>query len=147
MSNACTLICPEKAYGAVLDALRVPASYKVKVSGNRNGWTTAAVVFPQSKMTFTSMVQKRPGDRFSRLVLSMHNFFNPMGCPNQEMKRSVLEAIENTQMFIGVVADPEFSESEGHFAYLLSVARKLSALIFTGMAMQDADGNTLLAAE
>ena len=102
------------------------------------------IAFPTSTLTFTSMIRDKPGDRFSRLVLSMHNFFRVIATNGKEQKKRVLEGIENAEMFLGIVADPEFSDDEEHFICLFAVARKLNALVFTGEAMQDADGRKLL---
>lgn len=144
MNNACTLICPEKACDAALDALGEAILSKIEVAGNRVGWTTLKVTFPTSTLTFTSMVRIKPGDQFSKLVLSMHNFFNVIDSDDEKRKKLVLEAIANTKMFIGVVADPELSDVEGHVNCLFALARKPNALIFTGEAIQDSDGRRLL---
>jgi len=141
------MVCPEKAYDAALDALREATSFTLEVAGNRTRWTTVKVLFSRSTMTFTTMVRIKPGDRFSKLVLGMHNFFNMIDTKNEDEKKIVLKAIENTEMFIGIIADPEFIDEEGHFAYLFTVARKLNALIFTGEAMQDANGRSLLGSD
>jgi hypothetical protein len=93
------------------------------------------------------MVRQKRGDRFSRLVLSMWTFFDGIDTSNCKNKNLVLQAVENTEMFIGVVAEPEFNEDEGHFTCIFSVARKLKALVFGGEAMQDAEGRKLLGSD
>jgi hypothetical protein len=144
MSDACTLICPKKACGAALDALRGASPCKVKVSGNRNRWKTAKVLFPTSTLKFTTPVRRRRGDSFSKLVLSMYAFFDGANTKAKKKKSMVLEAIANTRMFIGVVAEPELNEGGEHLTCILAIARQLDALLFDGKAMHDAQGRRLL---
>jgi hypothetical protein len=144
MGDACTLVCGQQDYAAALNALHETTSSEIEVAGDETLWTRVQVTFPTSTLTFTSMVRDKPGDQFSRLVLGMHNFFRRIDTQGKEQKELVLAKIANSEMFIGVVAEPEFSDLEGHFTCLFALARKLNALIFTGQAMQDADGCRLL---
>ena len=77
----------------------------------------------------------------------MWSFFDAIDTKGNSKKDLVLQAVEHTEMFIGIVAEPEFNDVDGHFACIFSVARKLNALVFGGEAMQDAEGRKLLGSD
>jgi hypothetical protein len=95
-------------------------------------------------MLLTSLVQHEPGDRFSTLVLGMYNFFRTIDTDAQGNKRYVLDRVGNAELMIGVVADPECSETDPRLDCLWAVTEALDAVVFNGDAMLNLEGNRIL---
>src|SRR6516165_10373866 len=112
MASALTIVCPEKGYQNVLNAVRSRHTVQLTVEGSEETWNRLVLGFPTGTMILTSMVRHTPGDKFSKLVLSMHNFFRAVETPAVSNKNVVLSRVESAEMMIGVVAEPEFSESD-----------------------------------
>jgi hypothetical protein len=101
-------------------------------------------VLSGKRLTLSSLIQDQPGDKFSRLVLSMHNYFRSVETDAMSNKSRVLTRIENLEMMIGVVAEPEFVEDDSRFRILWRIAECMDALIFNGNAILDLHGQRIL---
>lgn len=134
MSSTVTLLCPERAYGKAVDVVR-SFNLDFDVVGARNKWERLTLCFAAGTMELTSLVRTAPGDKFSKLVLSMHNFFRTVDTDAEPNKKYVLGRVDSVQMMIGVVADPEFSETDVRLGCILKLAEQLDAVIFNGDAM------------
>jgi hypothetical protein len=143
MSSACTLICPSDDRVAALDAIETHRK-ATRISGSRSKWTSARFKSPGGTLTFNCLLRVKPGDEFSGLVLGFHNHFNQISTKAKANKQFVLDRILDAGMMIGVVGDPEFIEADGHFDTIWSASEKLDALVFTGSAMLNGKGETLL---
>jgi hypothetical protein len=95
-----------------------------------------------SELVLNSMIWERPADRFSKIMLSMHTYFDPGRGKASNHQEEILEKIANVQMFIGIVGEPELTDEccERIFA----VAEKLRAMVFTGNALLHWDGSALI---
>jgi hypothetical protein len=138
-------VCPEKGYGKVLDAVRSFQAVNVTLEGNEESWDRLVLVVPAGTIVLTSLVRHAPGDKFSKLVLSMHNFFRTIETSAESNKNFVLSRVENAKMMLGVVADPSFSEGDTRLDYLWRIAEELDAVIFNGQAMLNLEGKRIIA--
>jgi hypothetical protein len=144
MTSACTILCPAINYAKVLEAIRLTSDGEISLDGTNEKWGRITVMLPSKQVTLTSLVREMPGDKFSKLVLSMHNFFRTIETPAASNKRYVLSRIADVQMMIGVVAEPQFLEDDSRFDILWGVAEWNSALIFNGEAILDLQGRRIL---
>jgi hypothetical protein len=144
MTSACTILCPTNDFGAVLDAIQSATAWELSLEGTRDYWTRITVVYTGKQITFSGLVQVQPGDKFSRTVLSMHNYFRTVKTDVASNQGYVLRRIANVQMMIGVVADPEFSEDDSRFNILWHIAECMDALVFNGEAILDLQGQRIL---
>lgn len=142
MTQYCTIFGRNPDLEGVLRRVRETAVAPVGVVGDENRWKRLVLRGRHSTLTLNSMERTRPGDDFSKLILSTYNFFRKgRGDTNKD---AVLMAVSSCAIAVGVVAEPELDESEGHKAFVLDAARILDGVIFSGSAMLDANGAVLL---
>jgi hypothetical protein len=144
MTSACTILCPTIDYGKVLDAIQSSTVGEVSLQGTRENWTRISAVDSGREIRFSGLVQVQPGDKFSRTVLSMHNYFRTVTTDVVSNQRYVLSRIANVQMMIGVVADPKFAKEDRRFDILWRIAECMDALVFNGNAILDLQGQRIL---
>jgi hypothetical protein len=144
MTSACTILCPTIDYGKALDAMQAATLGELSLEGTRESWTRITVVHFGKQIAFSGLVQVQPGDKFSRVMLSMHNYFHTVKTDVVSNQRYVLSRIASVQMMIGVVADPEFAEDDSRWDILWRIAERMGALIFNGDAILDLQGQRIL---
>jgi hypothetical protein len=114
------------------------------LEGSEPEWQRITLHFPEGSMTLTSLIRHEPGDKFSKLVLSMHNFFQTVDTHEEANKREVLRRVETAQMMIGVVTDPELSETDARLDCLWRLAEAVDGVLFNGDAMLNLQGERIL---
>ncbi len=113
--------------------------------GNEDKWTSIKLIFNENNIVFNSLTREKPGDKFSKTILGMHNYFNRVETPLKERKRKLLQKIGNAKWLIGVVIDSS-SGSDGNIFYdlIFNIATAIDAMIFTGDSIVDCHGKLLL---
>lgn len=144
MNSAVTLVCPETAYQKVLATVHTFDS-QVSLQSNDESWDQIVLNFATGTMVLTSMIRQGSGDKFSKLILSLHNFFRTINTIAHSNKDLVLSRVANARMLIGVVAEPEFRAPDARLECLARIADELDALIFDGQAMLNAKGERIIA--
>jgi hypothetical protein len=144
MTSACTILCPTIDYGKVLDAIESATEGELSLEGIRDKWIRITIVHSGKQITFSGLVQLRPQDKFSKLVLSMYSFFNMVETDVVSNKDYVLSRIADAEMMIGVVADPEFAKEDSRLDILWRIAECMDAVIFNGDAILDLLGQRIL---
>jgi hypothetical protein len=139
---ACTLVSPSKDYLSVLQLLRSTPYDNLEVSGKEESWQSIRVELPSSELVFNSMIYERRADKFSKLVNQMHVYFDQPHCGKKNDREKTLKRILATKMLIGTVGEPELSDECCERISFL--AKKLGAMVFTGNALVEWDGSTLL---
>lgn len=144
MASKLCIVCSEAVYTDVLAAVhRLPVN-EFDFSGNEKQWKSIALTFPVGSIRLTSMTRVLPGDRFSKLILSMHNFFRAVETDAVSKKTAVLSRVALAKMLIGVVAEPEFVQDDKRLEYLWTIAEEIDARLFNGHAMLDSHGRRIL---
>ena len=147
MSDACTIYGSKVDYLAVYNIVRGMSSAPVEVTGDVHDWQKLQVSCG-STITLDSMRrQEKPEfNEFSKLILGTYAFFQHIKGPPEVIERRgrVLGAISNCQFALGVVAFPEFSETDKHFEIILAITAALDGLIFNGSGMVDQKGLLVL---
>ena len=146
MSEYCTIFGKTPDYAGVLSRVRRVSAVPVGVIGEEGHWRKLVLRGSHATLTLNSMQREKPGDDFSKLILSTHNFLSKVeaAAPTRE---AVLKAISSCAIAVGVVAEPALDERDGHMACVLDVAGILNGMIFNGSAMLDANGALLLEAK
>jgi hypothetical protein len=116
----------------------------VGVIGEAGEWEKLVLKGEKSTLTLNSMEHEKPGDQFSEVRLGLHNLFWNVKTDSLERRKTVLDAIASCVLAIGVVAEPTFEESEGHFECILDVAKIVEGVIFNGNGILDSEGRLLL---
>jgi hypothetical protein len=142
MSFACTLVSPIRGYAEALEAIRGSNLGELAIQGDLRTWKRIEIQILGGVLAFTSLVRKKPGDKFSKLTLSMHSFFRNVETDATGSKEFVLKRIADAEMFIGVVAND--LREEGSLDCIWAVAECLNAIVFSGEAMLNARGERLL---
>lgn len=143
MSDSCTILTTKIDLKAIADILR-DTKATFGIDGDFDKWDTIKLKFDQSELRFKKSVRERPGDKFSKMILGMHNYFRNVDTKASNNKEHILQNVGETKLAIGVVADPEFSEEDGHFDFIFAVAEKIDGMIFNGEAMLDPKGDMIL---
>jgi hypothetical protein len=144
MSDNCTIICADADYQAAFNSLRAVSPLPLAIEGNQDAWSRIEIRSPTSSIAFTSLVRKAPMDPFSKLNLSLSNFFRRIETPHEELRQKIVAHINNATLMIVVVAEPEFSEQDLHPEFIYSLAQTLNGMVFDGDAMHDDEGEILL---
>lgn len=144
MSSAVTLLCPKRASCKALDAIRESCNADIDLEGSEDAWERVTLRFQSGTMVLTSLVRQVPGDKFSKLVLSMHNFFRTVDTDAERNKRYVMRRVENVEMIIGVVAEPEFSETDARLDCMWKIAEQVDAIVFNGDSMLNLAGERII---
>src|SRR5262249_43453803 len=117
---------------------------RIAVHGEPQQWERIEARFAGSQLSLSSLVRREPFDKFSKLILGMHNFFARIETPSARDQEFVLRRIANAEMLIGITAQPSFRSDDGHLKCVAAIAECLDALIFTGTSMLTADGRVIL---
>jgi hypothetical protein len=146
MPQHCTILCPTDDAKRVVDLLRDAVGERgtVCVVGQPIMWSSITVVSSAASLVLNRLVRVRPGDEFSKLVLSMHNYFRRVTTSHAAIQADVLQRITGMGLVIGVVAEPEFVDSAGHYDCIFGLAEALGALVWTGSGVLNAQGELLL---
>jgi hypothetical protein len=146
MPQNCTILCPTDEPRQVLAVLRdmLQAGADIRVSGKDADWSKIEIKTLAASLTLNRQIQHEPGDRFSKMVLGMHNYFRQVKAPMEATQRDVLNRVANMAMAIGVVAEPEFVEQARHYDCIFGVAAALNAIIWTGSGVINAEGKMIL---
>ena len=136
-----TIFGSKPDYVGVAERIR-GMSGTVSVHGPENGWSKIVCQGRETTITFNSMRKKKPGDEFSKLILSTHNLFRTRVKQQSENKEIVLSRIKRTALAIGIVAEPDLSEEDEDC--LLDLARILDGVIFNGSSMIDSEGQLIV---
>jgi len=145
ISSACTILCPIIDYAKVLDAIESSTvSGEWQLEGMRDKWARVTAVHSGKQIVFSALIRLQPRDKFSRLVLSMHDFFRTVKTDILSNQDYVLSRIANVEMMIGVVADPEFTIEDSRLDTLWKIAECVDAVVFNGNAILDAHGKRIL---
>jgi hypothetical protein len=143
MSDSCTILTTNLDLKAIADLLQDTEAI-FDIDGDSDKWSTIKLKFNKSELRFKTSVRERPGDKFSKMILGMYNYFRSVDTNASSNKDYILQNVGETKLAIGVVGDPQFSEEDGHFDYIFAVAEKVGGIIFNGEAILDAKGDMIL---
>jgi hypothetical protein len=143
MSDFCTILTTKLDLKAIAEILH-NAKATFDIDGDFDKWDTIILKFEKSELRFTKSVRERPGDKFSKMILGMHNYFRNVDTRADSNKEHILQKVGETKLAVGVVGQPEFSEEDGHFDYIFSVTKKIDGMIFNGEGMLDYKGDMIL---
>lgn len=146
MPQNCTILCPTDDPRQVVKFVceLAQAGATIDILGDDSNWSKIEIRTSDSTLTLSRQVRLEPGDAFSKMVLGMHNYFWQVNTSAVAIKQEVLDRIEHVALAIGVVAEPEFNESDGHYDYLFGIAKTLEAVIWTGSGVINAEGKMIL---
>jgi hypothetical protein len=143
MSN-CTLICPRADFRTVVDLLEENAGVSPRVEGPPDRWRRVELVFPSSRLRFTSLTEEGDPEKFDRVGLGLANFARIVEDGPPATRQFIIDAAMHAPLLIGVVGEPEFSDEDGHLDLIHLTAVWLHALIYTGSALLNPTGHLLL---
>ena len=145
MSDNCTIYCVEPNYEEAIHALcSVVSREKLKITGAPTKWSKIVITGTGSTLTINSMKRGKPGDSFSKLILSTNNYFRNLQRGEPKSKAALLSHVSSCNFILGIVASPSFNETGKHHDCIYSIARALNGVIFNGEGMIDADGNKII---
>ena len=143
-TEACTILATSPNLDEVLDYLRERSCGPVGVVGAGSRWEKMTARIGVGSVTFDVLARRRPGDEFSKMVLSMYNYFRNGSSSSDSLKEEGLDAIASSDTAIGVVADPAFDEEAEEV--VIEVARMVGGVIFNGWGILDPEGTVLVKA-
>jgi hypothetical protein len=146
MAQNCTILCPIDDPRQVLAVVRdfLPDGADIGVNGNDSEWTRIEIKTGSASLTLNRQVRHEPGDRFSRMVLGMHNYFRVVKTPSDATQRDVLDRVASMALAIGVVAEPQFIDEARHYDCIFGIAAAMNAIVWTGSGVINADGIMIL---
>jgi hypothetical protein len=149
MPQNCTILGPTDEPQKVVAFLRdlIQDEADIRVTGKESAWTKIEVKTPSASLTLNRLVQVKPGDSFSKMVLGMLNYFDHVKTSAKAIKKDVIQRVEDMALAIGVVAEPAFVEEARHFDCIFGIAAALNAIIWTGSGVINAEGKMILDGE
>ena len=144
MSDNCTIFCLTNNLEQITALASKNASGKVEIINEGQTWEKIVVTNDKHQITLSNLFRKEPGDKFSKLILSTHNYFRNIETTADTQKQLVLNHVSNTETIIGVIGEPIFSESDKHFELIFDIAKVSNGIIFNGKEMLDDDGYVIL---
>lgn len=146
MADNCTILCPNDDSHRVEALVRnfIGKGASIKLSMEIDTWSSITATHDDYKLTFNRLVHVTGGDKFSNLLLGMISYFENVDTLHSKIKANVLNLVEHMRLAIGVVAEPGFVESNGHYDCIFALAESLNAIIWNGCAVIDANGKTIL---
>lgn len=142
-AHACTLFSPAANYIEALEVLR-GISRDVEVVGPQDAWQKVVVHGSRSTLTVNALAPQTRADRFSQVVAGMYQHFAAIPTEGPVNQQRVLTGLTAARLALGIVADPEFEEEDGHFHAVFLLARRLGGILFNGYGVVDANGRVLL---
>ncbi len=108
MSDHCTIFCLDNNFEQFASLLK---NHKGSIEVVEDDKTLREIIVTDNayQLILSILFRKEPGDKFSKLILSTHNYFRNIETNAAEQKKLVLDQISNTQAIIGVVGEPTFS--------------------------------------
>lgn len=146
MSESCTIVSPVKNAKRLIDVLQEMGAEVDYLNGDAKDWQSVSVKSDECEIVFNILSREVPGDRFSQLILGMHNFARKLQVVHEQTAANVLKTVADAQMLIGVVATPSFSQNEQHEDYVFEIAKSIGGIVFNGDSFLSADGMPLLSA-
>lgn len=145
--QSCTLVCPAADFVTVVEVLEETAGVPLVIDGPREAWRSIELVRPSGRLRLTSLTADTDPEKYRRICLGTSSFFRIIERGPAGLRRFLIDASLAAPLFIGVVADPPFSEEDDRLDCLFATAVWMHALVFTGSGMLAPTGHLLLDAE
>jgi hypothetical protein len=144
MAEYCTLFCRNRREGEALAVLRSVFD-KVVVEGAEDAWTAIRAAGTKGELRLNAMVYRERGDEFTSLLFKTYLFAeNQMVAAIEDQRETVLDQLANTELIIGVVAEPSFDADPRYQQVVSLLATTLNALIFNGTELLNAFGEVVM---
>ncbi|MCY2968444.1 MAG: hypothetical protein NT069_33270 [Planctomycetota bacterium] len=101
----------------------------------------------EGRLRLTVKVFKESGDDFCRTILGIRAFVKRIESASASARQDLVGHLDQSDLAIGVVAEPAFDADERFHAVVFAIAKALDGVIFNGHEMLDANGRTLLTAD
>ena len=142
MADSCTIVGTRLDYRGAHNCVLAFTGGEYAVEGDRDEWSSITSRSADASIRFTTLVYREPMDAFSKLSLGMGTFFRGIETLHEANKSRVLDTINRAVVFVGIVAEPRFTEQ--HLNAIYSMADELEGMVFDGYAMRDCEGLVLL---
>jgi hypothetical protein len=139
MSQNCT-IYSNKEFKEAVEFLQNSQSLDVSDSGILSFEKT----YLEGNLKISIKRRKRPGDEFSKMILGTWAFFEDIETRYRQLQEDLLKSISSGTFAIGIVATPEFTETDERLDFIFEIAENFDGLIFNGFEMLDKKGRTVL---
>ena len=138
----CTIFAKKADYKTAALTIKQYAGDKANFDGAEGLWEKAEARSKSGKLTIFTKVREKPGDEFSGMILGLANYAR-----NSEAKQATEEVKEKVEGFIfavnialGVIAEPEFTQTDERLDIVFGLAEKLNGLIYNGDMLLDYNG-------
>jgi hypothetical protein len=106
-------------------------------------WDSIKVTSSRCVIQLNRLVKDEPGDKYSKLILGLFNYFNKLKYNSESQKKTVLGLVSEAKCLIGVVCEASDSNKDNCYRFVLELAQLLNACVFTGNDLVDASGSSL----
>jgi hypothetical protein len=147
MTQYLTIFSRRIDHKGIVSTLRSFPVKQLELVGTEKKWAQIIIITAEGKITFNSAQQEKPGDEFSRMILGAHNYFRTIKTKNIKQQKRILDLLDECEMAIGVVADPDFTGTDKRLDLVFAIAGYLNAMMFNGSGMIDKDGAMILGSD
>lgn len=142
MPEQCTIYCRVKDCDSLEKRLVLLAPISVEFDGGEP-WSICMCKISSGMLQISRKVFEKRGDDFARIVYTTSVEFHSREDDNPEGAKRVVDHLEETQLLLGIVADPDFESIEKVDELVAKLAAEYDGLIFNGAEMLDFRGNVI----
>lgn len=141
----CTIVGTRKDFSGAIDAIETVSRVKCFFEGERREWRNLEIRGSGGTASLTPLTRVRPGDEFSKMVLSMSNYFSTSQAKvvTQPCREQIQNHIADAELFIGVVISPAAAQDTAIDDAIKAVATAIGGIFFTAHGMLNSAGELL----
>lgn len=105
---------------------------------------TFSKTFFEGNLKISINKRKSAGDSFSGMILGTWNLFENIETKNTAIQKELTSKILDSEVALGIVAEPDFTETDERLDVIFDLAEKFEGIIFNGAEMLDKKGRVIL---
>ena len=146
MPDNCTIYCKDKQPRKVAEVVRALFP-DCSLEGTDDDWTRMTARGKKGELRLTALVYHENGDEFSRRQGEMACTAESgasMVALNEGERENIVAFLYDTELLLGVVADPEFDADPRFEKVIFEIAFRCDGLVFNGMELFNALGEVIM---
>jgi hypothetical protein len=105
---------------------------------------TFSKIFAEGSLRISINKREFAGDSFSGMILGTWNLFENIEAKNTVVQKELTAKILDSEVALGIVAEPDFTETDKRLDVIFDLAERFEGIIFNGAEMLDKKGRVIL---
>jgi hypothetical protein len=142
MTEQCTMFCRVKDCESLEQRLSILEPTSIEFD-KQTRWTKCTCTTKGGVVAISRKVFVKQADDFCKLCARTMVYFDRREEANPEGVKKVHAHLEDTELLLGIVVEPDFDSIKNFQKLLLNLAIEYKAMIFNGAEMLDFRGNVI----